>query len=286
LSGGRAELCCHADDALAECAILTCSCRLHAHPILSRRAALGLGLGTAVAGCSEFGQLGAGLVDPDQVQQMGLSAFQEIKQETPISRNPQANALVERVGRRVVAASGSDIPAAQWEFVVFDSDQLNAFALPGGKVGVYSGMLNLIGGDEAELATVIGHEIGHVTANHAAQRVGTSQITSLGGTVLAVVLEAYGVPMGQQATGLAAEYLVARPFSRSQELDADRLGFTYMAEAGYDPAQAIEFWQKMARAGSGSGPGFLSTHPADAERMAQLEALLPEAQRIYRSGAG
>jgi metalloendopeptidase OMA1, mitochondrial len=248
---------------------------------------MGLGMaGTAVAGCtaSDFGELGASLVDENQVQQMGLAAFQEIKQETPISRNPQAKALVERVGRRVVAASGSDIPASRWEFVVFQSDELNAFALPGGKVGVYTGMLKLIGGDEAELATVIGHEVGHVIANHAAQRVGTSQITSLGGTALAVVLEAYGVPMGQQATGLAAEYLVARPFSRSQELDADRLGLGYMAEAGYDPSTAVEFWQKMAQAGGGGGvPGFLSTHPADAQRIAQIQELLPEAERIYRN---
>jgi predicted Zn-dependent protease len=271
---------------------LTCSCcahtRLSGHG-LSRRVALGIGLGAAgaaLAGCtaSDFGQLGASLVDESQVQQMGLSAFQEIKQETPISRDPQAKALVERVGRRVVATSESQIPASQWEFVVFESDQLNAFALPGGKVGVYTGMLKLIGGDEAELATVIGHEVGHVIANHAAQRVGTSQITGLGGTALGVVLEAYGVPLGQQATGLAAEYLVARPFSRSQELDADRLGLTYMAEAGYDPTKAVEFWQKMARAsGGGGGPGFLSTHPADAQRIAQLQELLPEAERIYRS---
>jgi metalloendopeptidase OMA1, mitochondrial len=271
---------------------LTCSCCAHARLSghgLSRRVALGIGLGAAgaaLAGCttSDFGQLGASLVDESQVQQMGLSAFQEIKQETPISRDLQAKALVERVGRRVVATSGSQIPASQWEFVVFESDQLNAFALPGGKVGVYTGMLKLIGGDEAELATVIGHEVGHVIANHAAQRVGTSQITGLGGTALGVVLEAYGVPLGQQATGLAAEYLVARPFSRSQELDADRLGLTYMAEAGYDPSEAVEFWQKMARAsGSGGGPGFLSTHPADAQRIAQLQELLPEAERIYRS---
>ena len=86
--------------------------------------------------------------------------------------------------------------------------------------------------------------------------------------------------------GSPPEYLVARPFSRSQELDADRLGLTYMAEAGYDPAQAVEFWQKMARAGGAGGPGFLSTHPADAERMAQLRELLPEAERIYRAGTG
>ncbi len=247
---------------------------------------MGLGVaGTALAGCtaSDFGKLGASLVDESQVQQMGLAAFQEIKQETPVSRDPQAKALVERVGERVVAASGTELPAGQWEFVVFDSDQLNAFALPGGKVGIYSGMLKLIGGDEAELATVIGHEIGHVVADHAAQRVGTSQITSLGGGMLAMVLDAYGVPLGQQATGVAAEYLVARPFSRSQELEADRLGLGYMAKAGYDPSRSIEFWQKMAHASGGSGPGFLSTHPADAARIAQLQEMLPEAERIYRN---
>lgn len=289
MPGTGRTLCCRPGDPL-EAAALTCPCCHHPRlplPHLSRRASLAL-LGAGLAGCtaSDFGQLGASLVDERQVRQMGLAAFQEIKQEVPISRDPGAQALVERVGRRVAAASGAEIPPSQWEFVVFESSELNAFALPGGKVGVYTGMLRLIGGDEAELAAVVGHEIGHVVADHAAQRVGTSQITSVGGTVLAAVLEAYGMPMGQQATGLAAEYLVARPFSRSQELEADRLGLGYMAEAGYDPSEAIEFWQKMARAGGGRGvPGFLSTHPTDTQRIGQLQAMLPEALRIYRARA-
>jgi metalloendopeptidase OMA1, mitochondrial len=273
-------------------AVPPCPCRAASRPrlVLTRRAALGLGLGgtVALAGCEGgggLGGIGASLVDEDQVRQLGVAAFEDLKQKTPIVRDPAAQALVERIGRRVVAASGSAIPAGRWEFVVFDRPELNAFALPGGKVGVYRGMLRLVDG-EAELATVIAHEVGHVVADHAAQRLGTSRLTSLGAGALSIVLDAYGVPVGPEATGLAAEYLVARPFSRGQELEADRLGVGYMAEAGYDPAEAIGFWRKMqAASGRGGAPTFLSTHPSDEARIAQLQAIVPAAERIYRRQA-
>jgi predicted Zn-dependent protease len=269
---------------------MSCSCcaaRPLVSPGLTRRSLLMAATataGTALVGCNEFGELGASLVDREQVQSLGLQAYEEIKEKTPIYRDSRAQALVEQVGRRVVQASGSSLPADQWEFTVFDSKQLNAFALPGGKIGVYRGMLEFTGGDAAQLATVLAHEVGHVTADHAAERLGTSQLSGVGAAALGIVLEAYGIPAGAQASGLAADLLVARPFSRGQELEADRLGLNYMARAGYDPATAVTFWRRMAQAtGRSGGPGFLSTHPADAARIAQLEELLPEAERAYRA---
>jgi predicted Zn-dependent protease len=269
---------------------MSCSCcatRPLLSPDLTRRHLLVTAAATAgvtLAGCAEFGDLGASFVDREQVQSLGLQAYEEIKEKTPIYRNAQAQALVERVGRRVVQASGSTVPANQWEFTLFDSEQLNAFALPGGKIGVYRGMLEFTGGNEAQLATVLAHEAGHVTADHAAERLGTTQLTGLGATALGMVLEAYGIPAGAQASGLAADLLVARPFSRGQELEADRLGLNFMARAGYDPATALTFWQRMAQASGRAGsPAFLSTHPADAARIAQIEQLLPEAERTYRA---
>jgi predicted Zn-dependent protease len=267
---------------------MPCPC-CAARPLISagltrRHLLLATTAGVALTSCTDFGELGASLVDREQVDSLGLQAYQEMKEKNPIYRNSAAQALVERVGRRVVQASGASVPADQWEFTLFDSEQLNAFALPGGKIGVYRGMIDFTGGDEAQLATVLAHEVGHVAADHAAERLGTTQLTGLGAAALGTVLEAYGIPAGTQASGLAADLLVARPFSRGQELEADRLGLAYMAEAGYDPATALTFWRRMAQAtGRSGGPAFLSTHPTDAARIAQIEALLPEAERAYRA---
>ena len=184
--------------------------------------------------------------------------------------------------------SGSTIPVSRWEVVVFDSDEVNAFALPGGKIGVYRGILRLAGDDDAQIATVMGHEVGHVTARHAAQRIGAAQLTGMVQQAAAIGLEMGGVAGGQQiagALGLGAQYGVLMPFSRAQELEADRLGVLSMAKAGYDPSRAVQFWRKMARQGGGKPPEFLSTHPADATRIAQIEALLPEAEKLYRPRA-
>jgi metalloendopeptidase OMA1, mitochondrial len=267
-----------------------CAARHHPHALLTRRAALGLGLGgaAALAGCGgaggALGELGAQFVSPEQERELGSAAFSQIREQTPVSRDPAQNARVARVAERIVAVSGSEIPASRWDFVVFDSPQPNAFALPGGHVGVYSGMFRVAQSD-AELATVIGHEVGHVNARHAAQRVGASQITDLGVALAGAALDLGGVAGGQAlagALGVGAQYGVILPFSRGQELEADKLGVTYMARAGYDPRASIGFWRKMAQATRGGGPDFLSTHPNDEARIAQLEALMPEAERVYR----
>src|SRR5947208_13623161 len=143
-----------------------------------------------VAGCTtnpETGRKQLSLVSPSQETQLGLQAFQQMKQEVPVSKDPQANAMVQRVGKRI--ASVAKLPNAQWEFVVFDSKEANAFCLPGGKVGVYSGLLPLVK-DDAGLATVIGHEVAHATLHHGAERMSEATAMQLGGQVVGAVSQA------------------------------------------------------------------------------------------------
>ena len=216
---------------------------------------------------------------------MGAEEFAQIRQELPRSTNVAYEHELQSVGQRIVAVSGSPIPPAQWDFVVFRSDQVNAFALPGGHVGAFEGMMVLVNGDDAELAAVVGHEIGHVIARHSAQRVGTEEITQLGIGAVAAALQLGGYADAQTASqllGTGAQYGILLPFSRSQELEADRLGLTLMARAGYDPEAAILFWQKMMASGGAQPPAFLSTHPSDQDRIARLEAMLPQALQEYR----
>lgn len=259
---------------------------------LARRRALLL-LGGAAAtvplsACQQLGEAGASLVSPEEERAMGQEAFQEIRQEMPRSTNAAYQARLQRVGRRIVAVSGSGISVTAWEFVVFKSDQVNAFALPGGHVGAFEGLMRLAA-DDAELAAVVGHEVGHVIARHSAQRVGASQVSQLGVGVIAALLGAggYADPRTAQALlGAGAQYGILLPFSRSQELEADRIGLGLMAKAGYEPKAAIRFWQRMMRSGGAKPPAILSTHPADQERIERLEALLPEAERAYRAAVG
>ena len=145
--------------------------------------------------------------------------------------------------------------------------------------------MQLVAGDDAELAAVLGHEVGHVIAHHSAQRVGTQEITQLGIGAVAAALQLGGYADARTASqllGAGAQYGIILPFSRGQELEADRLGLTLMAKAGYDPQAAILFWQKMMASGGAQPPAFLSTHPSDQDRIARLEALLPEAEKEYR----
>lgn len=221
----------------------------------------------------------------------GAAAFAEVKSTEPISRDPVFNARVQRIGTRIAAAVGSDLPSAQWEFVVFDApNTVNAFALPGGKVGVYTGLLALVETDD-ELAIVMGHEIGHVTARHGAERMSQGVLAGLLGAALDVstqnsknhdmVLLAYG--LGAAGTTLK--------FSRDNESEADRIGIRYAAKAGYDPRAAITFWRKMEKAESGGMStllgkkleAFLSTHPTHERRIADLEKLMPEALPFYET---
>lgn len=250
-------------------------------PLFVILAALTLVLG----GCYTVPETGRSsfILPIDDVGQ-GAAAFAEIKAKERISNDPAANARVRKIGLRIAQVVGQDLPGAAWEFVVFDApDTVNAFALPGGKVGVYTGLLNLAASDD-EVAIVIGHEIAHVTARHGAERMSQGILVAAGGLVLDhqtqgrrnhdLMLAGYGL--------LSTGGMLA--FSRSHESEADYIGIRYAARAGYDPRAAVTFWQKMEKQSKGGRlPVFLSTHPSHDRRIGDLQRWMPEVLPIYQA---
>ncbi len=248
---------------------------------------------TFLASCATVPETGRSqllLVSSQQEMQLGLTEFEKLKKSTPISKDAKVNAMVQRVGQRIAAVAA--LPNAQWEFVVFDEPKTaNAFCLPGGKVGVYTGILPITQ-DEAGLATVIGHEVAHAVARHGGERISEALFIELGGMALDTAMKNNSAQTQQivlGAYGLGSTVGVALPHSRKQELEADHIGLLYMARAGYDPREAIAFWKRFSAyaAQHGGQPiEFLSTHPVDATRIAQLEALLPQAMAEYQAAGG
>jgi predicted Zn-dependent protease len=232
------------------------------------------------------------LVQPSEELALGAQSFQQIRTEEKVSTDAAMNARVRKVGERIAAAVGNQMPNAQWEFVVFDSKDVNAFALPGGKVGVYTGLLKLASSDD-ELAVVMGHEIGHVIARHGAERMSEQMvIQGLGALGSAYAQSKYTpetVQLFQTAYGGVATVGRILPHSRANETEADHMGVVFAANAGYNPEAAIGFWQKMSQQKTGN-PGalekFLSTHPADSQRIADLQALMPQVMPIYQQNRG
>lgn len=217
--------------------------------------------------------------EPDEVQ-MGIQAYKEVVGKAKTSGDPVANAQVTRVAQRIIAVS--DKPDLPWEVKVIDEKQANAFALPGGKIAVYTGMLPITR-DDAGLAAVIGHEVGHVLARHSAERVSQQMVAQgLGGALVSGVLGT-DPQTSQMVAGLFAQGLLL-PWGRKQESEADHIGLILMAKAGYDPRAARDLWMRMAEASKGSSrpPEFLSTHPSEETRIRQIEAWLPEAMKHYR----
>jgi predicted Zn-dependent protease len=246
----------------------------------------------ALAGCytvPETGRSSFVLIPPSQEIAMGAQSFAEMRKTEPVSNDPRANARVQRVGHRIATAVGDALPGAQWEFVVFESKDVNAFALPGGKVGVYTGLLQLAESDD-ELAIVMGHEIAHVTARHGAERMTEALAIAAGGALVGVAADKYAGENKEAfatAYGLGTNLALALPHSRRGESEADYIGLRYAAKAGYDPRSAVTFWQKMARqkeaAGGGQTPAFLSTHPSDAQRIAELQKQVPGVLPLYET---
>ncbi len=226
------------------------------------------------------------LLTPSQENEMGITAFNEVLKTSTISNNQSYNETVSRVGNRI--ARVADTPDYEWDFkVIEDDEQINAFALPGGKVGVYTGILP-VAETEAGLATVMAHEVGHVAARHGGERVSSSMLAQLGAIGLSAALgggDPYVTEAVMQAYGLGANVGVLLPFSRGQESEADRIGLVYMARAGYDPREAIAFWERMDEAvrGKPQPPEFLSTHPGYGTRISNLKMWLPEAIPYYEN---
>ena len=223
------------------------------------------------------------LINPAQEMQLGLTAFEELKKEQPTSRDSAGTDLVRRVGKRIAAVA--DLPNAQWEFVLFESQEPNAFCLPGGKVGVYTGILPITK-TEGGLAAVIGHEVAHATAHHGAERMSEAMLLQTGGQAVGAALSDPRTQSAfMSAYGVGKTLLRELPHSRKQETEADYIGLLYMARAGYNPQEAVAFWERFAefnrRAGGGT-PWFLRTHPLDETRIANLKANLPKAMDEYR----
>jgi metalloendopeptidase OMA1, mitochondrial len=225
------------------------------------------------------------LFTPQEEAQLGLSSFNEVKQSTPISTDATQTALVTRVGQRLAAVA--TLANAQWEFVTFQDAQANAFCLPGGKVGIYSGILPITQ-SEAGLATVMAHEIGHAVARHGAERMSHELVTQLGGLALSEALKTKPQQTQQLAMlayGVGTQLGHTLPHSRQTELEADYMGLLLMAKAGYDPHEAINFWQRFKSYNDAQGNSqieFLSTHPLDSKRIAELQKHLPEAMALYQ----
>lgn len=252
---------------------MSCGCVLH------RRGLLGLLAASAVSGCSENAATGRRqfvVVSEEQAAAMAADAWTDLKRKTPQSADPVLNRRVTTVGRRIAQVSG--LQGLDWEFVVFDQKEVNAFVLPGGKVGVFRGLLEATRDDD-ELAAVIGHEVGHVQARHSAERISQELAAKAGVAVVAAVVSGSG-DYGQYADeiagalGLGLTVGVILPYSRNHELEADRLGLSLAKAAGYDPTAAVRFWERRIASAQGGGqpPEFLSTHPADEGRLRRLRA--------------
>lgn len=228
------------------------------------------------------------LVSQEQELLMGAHAYNEVVKGSKVSKNPEYNDAVQRVAERIAAVAGR--PDFEWEYTVIDDDKtINAFALPGGKIGVYTGILKVAQTD-AGLATVMSHEVGHATARHGGERITAGMLSQLGAVGLSVALGSSGVDPSvtygiMQAYGLGVQVGGILPFSRAQESEADRIGLIYMARAGYDPRESVLFWERMAEATKNSQrpPEFLSTHPDSGNRIANLKRHMPEALRIYKT---
>jgi predicted Zn-dependent protease len=244
-----------------------------------------------LSGCTtvpETGRAQFNVFTSDQEMQLGLNSFEKMKQEVRISNDPTMNALVQKVGRRIAAVA--PMPNAQWEFVVFDRNEANAFCLPGGKVGVYSGIFTITR-DEAGMATVIGHEVAHAVARHGGERMTQSAAVQLVGELAEAQIFSRTDPRTHQLAallyGVGKQVGIMLPYSRSHESEADRMGLRFMARAGYDPEAAVKFWERFAEYNRQSGgsrtPEFLRTHPLDEKRIRQIKEWLPEAKAQFRA---
>lgn len=240
---------------------------------------------TLLAACvtSPLGRKQFVLVSDAEVNQAGIASYQAMQQKVPRSTDSRQVGYVNCVSEAIVRAIPSLQAAGQlrvppsWEVTVFASKDINAFALPGGKIGVYSGLLN-VASTQDQLAAVIAHEASHVLAGHSAERY-SEQVASQVGSVL--VQATTGI--SGDLVGLATNAFILLPFSRTHETEADLLGLDLMAQAGFDPRQAITLWQNMARAGGNKPAEFMSSHPSDETRIRNLSERLNSAMPLYEN---
>ncbi|MDR9826973.1 M48 family metallopeptidase [Vibrio sp. FNV 38] len=238
--------------------------------------------GLIIAACSSSptGRNQLILFSDSDMSSLGSQSFEQMKQEQKISTDEATNAYVQCVSNAVTAQVPVQPGFEYWEVVVFDSEQVNAFALPGGKIGVYTGLLS-VATNQDQLATVIGHEIAHVLADHSNERLSQSQLANVGLTITDIALAGSGASEYRSATmaalGLGVQYGVILPYGRTQESEADIVGLDLMAQAGFNPNESVSLWQNMAAASGGEQPPeLLSTHPSHDTRISELKAQIPQ----------
>ncbi len=236
------------------------------------------------------------LVKESEVQLMATDQYRAFLSENKVlnSGSSRDAAIVDRVGARISKAitkyfetrgESSLLEGYKWEFNTIDSKEINAWCMPGGKVVVYSGLLPVTQ-NEAALAIVMGHEIAHSVARHGNERMSQAMVQQLGGMALEVALAQKPQEtrdLFMTTYGIGSEVGAILPWSRQQETEADQYGLIFSAIAGYDPREAIPFWQRMAASGGGKTPEFLSTHPSDATRLRKLEQFMPQAMKYYNA---
>ncbi len=242
---------------------------------------------TLFAGCttSPTGRNQMIMFDESTIAPMAAESFNQMKQQQAVSQRKDVNSYVQCVVNPVIdeARMLYSFMPADWEIVVFDSPQVNAFAMPGGKVGVYTGLIDLTENPD-QLAAVMGHEVAHVVAHHAAERMTTAQMTVLGLTLAGIALadnEDQAIIIA--ALGLGAQIGIQLPFSRVHESEADEIGQQLMARAGYNPQEAINLWYLMDQSGGARPPEFLSTHPDPQNRAQRLQAMMPAVTPLYNN---
>lgn len=231
--------------------------------------------------CSTIGGLsGINLLSSAQENQLGAQTFEKYKKSLPISRNSRYNSQLQRVSRNLLRAS--NLQMSNPEFVVFVDKSPNAFALPGGKIGVHTGLFKLTRND-AGLAAVVGHELAHVKLRHNGKSASQKILLGLGDAIM----QSRGVgSIARMGVKGGADLLLLKPHSRKAELEADRVGMIHMAKAGYNPREAINLWKRFAsykQQKGGNSMAFLSTHPVDSVRIVELQKYLPQAMQTYNN---
>lgn len=214
------------------------------------------------------------LFSDQEMSTLGTDSFEQLKTKEKISQNAKVNAYVQCVAKAITKNVPKQASFNDWEVVVFESDQVNAFALPAGKIGVYTGLLK-VAVNQDQLAAVIGHEIVHVLAQHSNERLSRAKISDSGLQITNQLLNASSYAKYSDTTmaalGVGVQYGIVLPYGRTQESEADVVGLELMAKSGFDPKQSVELWKNMAKASNGEQtPELLSTHPSDETRIANL----------------
>ena len=248
-----------------------------------------------LAGCSSVPLTGRKqmlLVSDSEVLSSSLTQYNDYIKSAKKSTNSKQAAMVTRVGKKIAAATdaylkangmANEVKNFAWEFNLVKDPQVNAFCMPGGKIVAYEGLMRIVASDD-ELAVVLGHEVAHAVAKHSNERMSQQLMTQYGAALLGAAVRDKSAAVQQAAGtihGIGAQYGVTLPFSRKHESEADYMGLVLMTMAGYNPQVAVNFWKKMSASSSGSTPEFMSTHPSDARRIADIEKELPAIRAKY-----